>query len=273
MKNASPKFLTFDIEDWFNVFYAPELNGQIERWSDFESRVELATDLIIECCNKLEVRGTCFVLGWVAKKHPKVVQKLKKNGFEIASHGITHQSFMGQDEKFYRKELFESKNLLEDMIGASVKGFRAPSFTISLKNKLFFKLLAEAGYEFDSSIFCGRRTLGGEEENFLEPFEIFTPNGVIKEFPIVSDLKRPSLSLIGGGYFRLAPSWVISSILRSKRYKMLYYHPRDFDVGQPRIAGLSLKNSFRAYYGVASTKEKFLKLNSKIFAGNISEWL
>ena len=79
-------------------------------------------------------------------------------GHEIASHTVTHRRLtaLAPDER--RKELENSRRSLEDAIGRPVSGFRAPGFGLDRDT---LRLVAEAGYHYDSSVFLGRRAPRG----------------------------------------------------------------------------------------------------------------
>ena len=63
----------------------------------------------------------------------------------------------------------------------------------------------------------------------------------------------------GGGYFRLLPEWYLKKLFNSQDYVMTYFHPRDFDAGQPIIPGLSRFRKFKSYTGIRSALEKLEK--------------
>ena len=44
---------------------------------------------------------------------------------------------------------------------------------------------------------------------------------------------------------------------------MTYFHPRDFDVNQPKIPNLDLSSRFRAYYGIKNCYDKLKKLTTE----------
>jgi hypothetical protein len=64
----------------------------------------------------------------------------------------------------------------------------------------------------------------------------------------------------GGGYLRLLPRWAIEMgiqrELRAGRGTVVYLHPRDFAVDCPYVS-MPLHRSFRCYWGLHSTLEKF----------------
>jgi len=78
---------TVDVEDWFHTNYrsAPALDpGHLPR------RVEASMDRVLEAFASAGVRGTFFVLGCVARDHPRLVPRIAAAGHEIACHGMTH---------------------------------------------------------------------------------------------------------------------------------------------------------------------------------------
>ncbi len=60
----------------------------------------------------------------------------------------------------------------------------------------------------------------------------------------------------GGGYFRLLPYPIIKNCSNQTDYIMSYFHPRDFDHGQPMIADLSAIRRFKSYVGLKQSKPK-----------------
>ncbi len=51
------------------------------------------------------VRGTFFVLGWVAERYPAVVRRIAQAGHEIASHSYAHQLVYDLDAESFRADL------------------------------------------------------------------------------------------------------------------------------------------------------------------------
>ena len=48
--------------------------------------------------------------------------------------------------------------------------------------------------------------------------------------------------------------------MSQSKYNMTYFHPRDFDPGQPMINDLSLLRKFKSYYGIKNSMKKLEKL-------------
>jgi hypothetical protein len=63
----------------------------------------------------------------------------------------------------------------------------------------------------------------------------------------------------GGGFFRLIPYPLIKKWTTRSSYVMSYFHPRDFDYGQPMLPQLSIMRKFKSYYGLKGAYKKFEK--------------
>lgn len=243
--------LTFDIEDWFHILdYEPTNN--INLWSSYESRIERNLDSILDLLDKHSVKGTFFVLGWVAEKNPQIVKKIHEQGHEIGSHTHFHQLIYKQKRKDFDEDLKKSIQTIEDIIGLKVEHFRAPGFSITNDNLWAFDKIIENGIKYDSSIFPARRAHGGIKNlNFNEPFRLNVNGITLKEFPInYCEILNSKLIFSGGGYFRLSPYLLTKFLTNNSKYVMSYFHPRDFDVNQPKIENLSMIRQFKTYIGI-----------------------
>src|SRR5256884_5596398 len=89
-----PNALTVDVEDYFHVAaLAPSIHR--DSWISRESRVVGNTQKLLAIFEEFDVRGTFFVLGWVAERYPQLVRDIAAHGQEIACHGsstpLVHQ--------------------------------------------------------------------------------------------------------------------------------------------------------------------------------------
>ena len=118
------------------------------------------------------------------------------------------------------------------------------------------------GIEIDCSIFPARRAHGGfSNYGYAEPSIVSLDTGSIKEFPINTfNFIGRQIIFSGGGYFRLLPLFIIRHLMSQSKYNMTYFHPRDFDPGQPMINDLSLLRKFKSYYGIKNSMKKLEKL-------------
>lgn len=95
------------------------------------------------------VRATVFVVGRDAEAQASAIRALIESGHEVASHSLTHPtSFAALPAEAMRRELSESRALLERASGARVIGFRAPNFDLDARAA---GPLREAGYRYDAS--------------------------------------------------------------------------------------------------------------------------
>ena len=254
------KILTFDIEDWFHILDNKETKSSSE-WIKFDSRISLGMDLIYDILEKTEKSATFFVVGWMAEKYPEIIREISDRGFEIGSHTHLHQLAYEQDRKTFYNDVEKSIKTLEDCTGEKVSSFRAPGFSITKNNKWAFEILHELGVTKDSSVFPAGRAHGGLPSYRSALPSIIEYNGIkLKEFPINTHtiLGKPFI-FSGGGYFRFFPYKIIENWTNQSNYVMTYFHPRDFDIHQPIVPGLSLPRRFKSYVGIKNCKPKLEK--------------
>ena len=126
--------LTVDVEDYFQV---EAFAGVIDRgdWDALPRRVVRNTDRLLDILADSGVSGTFFTLGWVAERHPELVRRIVAEGHELASHGSDHYRVDQQSPAEFRNDVRRSKALLEDIGGAAVTGYRAPTFSVGAKSR------------------------------------------------------------------------------------------------------------------------------------------
>ena len=127
--------MTVDVEEHFQVSaFAPMVSRS--DWPRHESRVVDNTERLLDLFDGSKVQATFFVLGWVAEKHPGLVDTIARRGHEIGSHGWSHELIYDQSPEAFRSELEHSRKLLQDLSGQPVEGHRAASFSIVRRNTL-----------------------------------------------------------------------------------------------------------------------------------------
>lgn len=253
------KFITFDIEDWFHILDHPE-TANPSSWGQFESRIDHGVGLILDLMAEHNLKGTFFCLGWIAEKHPHIVKRIDEAGHHIGTHSHHHQLAYEQTEEEYRADLSKSIQTLSDLTGKTVDAYRAPGFSIKESNLWAFDVMAEEGIRFDSSVFPANRAHGGLPQFTTDqPCKIVTSKGYeILEFPMpTASVFGKKIVFSGGGYFRVLPRPLVARLFRKSQYIMTYFHPRDFDTGQPMIPNLSALRTFKSYYGISRTSKKF----------------
>jgi peptidoglycan-N-acetylglucosamine deacetylase len=251
------RILTFDIEEWFHLL-DNDSTKSVNQWNSFESRIHYGMNLIYDIIDKYQVKATFFVVGWIAEKYPEIIREISDRGLEIGSHTHLHQLAYQQDRQTFYNDVEKSIKTLEDCIGKKVTSFRAPGFSITKNNLWAFEVLHELGITKDSSIFPAGRAHGGLPSYGTAIPSIIEYNGLnLKEFPINTHaiLGKPFI-FSGGGYFRLLPYEIIKKFTLQSTYVMTYFHPRDFDIEQPMVPGLSYSRRFKSYVGIKNCKSK-----------------
>jgi polysaccharide deacetylase family protein (PEP-CTERM system associated) len=269
---------TIDVEDWFHILDVPS-TPPLGQWDSLPSSVEKNFRKLLTIFREAEVRTTCFFLGWIARRYPHLVAEAIAGGHEIASHGYAHQLVHKMTEAEFYDDIIRAKGILEDVGGKTVIGYRAPGFSISSKSPWYFTKVAEAGYQYDSSIFPSLHEHGEVLKTPYGPHVIQTGFGSLHEFPIstVTVMGVP-VSVFGGGYLRLTPLPMIEhmtwEVLRSGRPAVFYIHPREIAPSRMQLP-MSPRRRFKSYVNVASTEKKLRRILSLFqfttFAAHLAE--
>lgn len=249
--------LTFDIEDWFHFLDHNSTRSE-SQWKHFESRVEANTCHILDFLEENQQKATFFVIGWIAREYPGLVKRIAAQGHEIGLHSFSHQLIWQQDMAAFRQDVLKNIAVLEEQLGYKVKLYRAPGFSIRKHDTEAFEVLAGAGITTDASIFPALRAHGGWPSFPYNRPCMIEKNGIrIMEFPVnYNRFAGIRYVYSGGGYFRLWPYSFIRNATGRSDYVMSYFHPRDFDPGQPVLSDLDPLRRFRAYYGLGSCENK-----------------
>lgn len=253
--------LTFDVEDWFHILDNASTRD-ISDWESYSSRFEPVVDRLLTILEERNLKATFFCLGWIAERYPHVIRRIHSLGHEIGTHSYAHQLAYEQTPEQFTQDFKRSLAVLEDATGEKVRAYRAPGFSLTSENRWVFEKLVEHGIEVDCSVFPAGRAHGGFAEfGSGGPVLVGTRYGQLKEFPInVWELFSLKLVFSGGGYFRLLPYSVIRELVRRSPYVMTYFHPRDFDAGQPLVPGLNVIRRFKSYYGLSTAEGKLKRL-------------
>lgn len=265
---------TVDVEEYFHASALASV-APASRWENLESRVEASTMTLLELLAERRARATFFVLGWVAERRKRLVRALAAAGHEVASHGWDHRLITDSRPAEFRESVRRSRAVLEEVAGAPVRGFRAPSYSIVRGCEWALDVLVEEGYRYDSSLFPVRRRGYGYAAGAREPHWIERPAGRLYELPPAT-LRRAGASLPAGGgaYFRLLPyALVRAALLEHERRGVpgtFYIHPWELDAGQPRLA-VSRLTRIRHYGGLAGTLPRLRRLLAEFRFRSIAE--
>ncbi|HYF15608.1 MAG TPA: polysaccharide deacetylase family protein [Phycisphaerales bacterium] len=267
--------LSFDIEDWFHIVEVKAVEDPAT-WPELSaerSLVERYTDKILSICDAHKARATFFVLGWIAERHPALVRRIADAGHELGTHSFWHRKVYELTPEVFREDIADSLGAIRAGAGRDIeiKGFRAPSFSITPGTEWAFDELLDLGITYDASLFPATRGHGGyacEQGAHV----LRTPRGrEMPELPMsvapvgVGPLRK-RMCYSGGGYLRLLPIGMIERGLaheaRAGRPTVVYLHPRDFAPDCPRVP-MPPHRAFKCYVGTASAEGKLRALLSR----------
>jgi polysaccharide deacetylase family protein (PEP-CTERM system associated) len=256
--------MTIDVEDYFQV---EAFFNVIDRsaWDSFECRVERNVNTILGLLGEANIKATFFTLGWVASRFPTLIRNIVAQGHELASHGSEHRRADAQSRTDFLTDIVGAKHVLEDISGCEVRGYRAPSFSISASNLWALDQIVLAGYRYSSSIYPVTHDNYGIPSAPRFAFHPFAGEPFV-EVPVTSiRLGSRNWPCGGGGYFRLLPYALNVAALRHVSHHeikpcVFYFHPWEIDVEQPRIAGASAKSRFRHYLNLNRMQPRLQRL-------------
>ncbi len=255
--------LSVDVEDYFQV---SAFANSVRRsdWDKVEHRIEQNMDRVLQLFAEFDVKGTFFMLGWIAERYPGIVRKIVEQRHELASHGYSHRLASELTPREFEQDVARAKGILEDAGGVVVRGYRAPSYSIGKTNIWALGVLAKTGHVYSSSIYPVRHDLYGFPEAPRFTFRD-SKTGLI-EVPITTlKVLNRTVPAGGGGFFRLYPyavsRWIIRRVNNSEHQSaVFYFHPWELDPGQPRQRGIGLKSRFRHYLNLDRMENRIRNL-------------
>lgn len=268
---------TVDVEDYYHVSAFARTVRPAE-WDQYPSRVVASTQRVLDLLETAGVRGTFFVLGWVAHRFPRLVRDIQRAGHEIGCHSYWHRLVYEQTPEQFRDDLRLGCAAIEDVTGSPVTLYRAPSFSIVRRSLWAMDVLAEEGIRIDSSIFPVRHDRYGIPDAERFPHRIQARSGAIWEFPpSIHAMGKVQLPVGGGGYFRLYPLRFSIHCLRRINEVcgqpfLFYVHPWELDPDQPRLPG-SMLARFRHRVNLTGTARKLARLLDAFRFGTLTESL
>ncbi len=270
-------FLTIDVEDWFHILDLKDGVAPAE-YDIMDSLVEVNTEKILQILDEYDTKGTFFVVGWVAKKFPGLVRRIFEEGHEIASHSYNHTLSNEMTQGEFKEDVQRSIEILEDVTGEKVYGFRSPGMSIKKNNLWALDILIDLGIRYDSSIYPGTSGHGGLPGASKYPYWQSTPTGK-KIFEIPSscfNFMGKNIGFAGGGYLRLFPYSLIKYWMnqynREGHPVNVYMHPREVDPTHPRLK-MPLVRKFKSYVNLHSAEKKLRSLLKEYNFGRIKDIL
>ncbi len=257
---AAVNVLTVDVEEYYHGVEFTEALGT-DGLSRLPSRVVTETLHLLDLLDETGARGTFFMLGIVAQRHPQLARIVVERGHELASHGWDHTLVTALGPQRFRQDVRTAKRALEQASGRPVWGYRAPNYSIRRDTPWAFPVLYEEGYTYDSSV----HPVAHDRYSFPDAprfphVATEVDGGDFWEVPVgtarVAGINLP----LGGGFFRLFPRALLRAAIadvnrREGRPVVLYVHPWEFDPDQPRVPMKPL-HRFRHYVGLAGAAGK-----------------
>lgn len=242
----TPPVISVDVEDW------PQSTW--DRNLPISDRAAQNTRRLLHLLRETEVRVTMFVLGKFAERFPSLVKEIHADGHEVACHGHGHLEVGRQSASEFLTDVRRSKDFLEQIIGKPVKGYRAPDFSIVQDTLWALDILAEAGFEYDSSIVPARLPRYGIADWPVLPVRVrLKDGGSILEAPLATFRAfGRNWPVGGGGYHRLLPGFASRYFARrimTDAPFIFYCHPYEFDVHELSEISIPVPPTTRFYQG------------------------
>jgi polysaccharide deacetylase family protein (PEP-CTERM system associated) len=261
-------YLTIDVEEYF---HPTEVQASVteRQWDTLPSRIERQTDSTLRLLGDGGVKATFFILGWVANRHPQVVQSIVEAGHDVGCHSYSHRLVYDLTPAQFREDTLRAVHSIEDAGGVTPRCYRAPSYSITEKSMWALETLVECGFTRDSSIYPIAHDRYGIQGFERHAHTVQTPSGPIEEIPIATvKLRNGHIAPIGGGgYLRLLPYRYTSAGIRrlneaEGKSACIYFHPWELDPEQPRVASGTIAQ-LRTYTGVKGMRRKLQRLISE----------
>lgn len=257
--------ISVDVEDYF---HPSEVQATVspERWASMPARVVDSTRRLLDVFARRQVKGTFFILGWVAERHPELIQQIAAAGHEIGCHSYAHQLVYDLTPQQFKEDTLRAQAVIADACGVRPISYRAPSYSITKRSMWALEVLAECGFQYDSSIYPIAHDRYGIPgfSRFAKTMQ--TASGDILEVPVASVLLSGGrvAPVGGGGYLRLLPyRYTAAGVRRINREDCqpacLYLHPWEVDPGQPQLAEGFIAR-MRTYTGLAGMMGKLERL-------------
>jgi polysaccharide deacetylase family protein (PEP-CTERM system associated) len=241
--------LTVDVEEWFHICGVPSLAPPA--WPTLPSRVTDDTTRLLDLLDRCGVRGTFFVLGYVAERFPELVARIRDAGHQVGSHGHSHTRVYELGPEGFADDLDRGLRALADAGAGPTRTFRAPEWSINDRSLWALDELVARGVTCDSSM-APLRVVGNPSFP-LTPHRRQTRHGSILEIPPMVRARFGQNVPFGGGWgLRMArPAAVLREVERRNgrgERAVFWVHPWEFDPDPPRVTlpwGLWFAHYFR----------------------------
>jgi peptidoglycan-N-acetylglucosamine deacetylase len=233
--------MTVDLEDYY-------CDLPFSTWDKYKSKITGPVKILLDLFEKYDAYATFFTVGYVAERHPELIEEIKSKGHEIASHGYAHLDLRKTNNARFEADLVKSLDVLRKISGEKVLGFRAPFFSINRKNFWVFDVMKKY-LRYDSSVFPVRPHYGLPEAprsiyrmSDKDPLKEDIDSKFI-ELPMTT-LRLPgigNLPVAGGFYMRVLPFQLLRTAIKKFNKggspAVFYIHPGELDQSFPHTQG------------------------------------
>lgn len=255
--------LTVDVEEWYHI----NLSGpRRARGEDDASRLERNVAEILARCEVHDARATFFVVGSVATRKPGVVRMIQEAGHAVAIHGYDHRLAYEQTPDEFELDIRRAIDAVQDVTGKHVRGYRAPSWSMTKDMFWAYGILDRFGLEYDASVFPFRTFLYGIPDAPRFPYypAFGDRRADVLEIPVSTvRVFGRNLPFSGGFYLRMLPWAAIRHGIRRVNAEghpaIVYMHPHEIDPREQRVA-LPPLSRFIQYAGTAGALGKLERL-------------
>ena len=133
---------------WSGMFEGTEKRPKTLSMGDYG--IKRGLDRVLKTFREHEITGTFFVPGLIAEKHPDAIEKILKQGHELAFHGHTHRPMHTLSGAEIEEEFLLGTEVLTKAAGKAPTGFRAPEGEVT--NKVF-ETAVKFRYQYSSSLY------------------------------------------------------------------------------------------------------------------------
>jgi polysaccharide deacetylase family protein (PEP-CTERM system associated) len=270
--------MTVDLEDYFQV---EAFSDQVSKrnWDNFPSRADRGTKILLDLFDEYQAQATFFIVGWLADRCPSLVREIVARGHEPGCHSYWHRTVYSLTPREFREDTLRARDRIEQLSGTRVRGYRAPTWSITKDCLWALEVLGELGFEYDSSIYPVHHDLYGIPGAGRFPYKHHLRHGgVLQEFPPATlRIAGAILPAAGGGYLRIFPlsytHFAFRQFERDTSFPVVVYlHPWELDANQPRIAG-PLRSRLRHYTNLSRMGDRIRSLLRRYPFGPLQDWL
>ena len=173
------------------------------------------TNRILDVLKENSVHATFFCTANFAEHAPEVMQRIIREGHEVACHGVDHWQPQASD-------VFRSKEIVERVTGLTAHGYRQPRmFPVSDDD------ISAAGYTYNSSL--NPAFIPGRYMHLTAPRTWFMKGGVMQIPASVTPwLRFPLFWLSLHNLPERVYHWMVRRTLKHDGYFVTYFHSWEF---------------------------------------------